>query len=190
MRRRRPDNSGRDAGAALLAAAEVADTAEPLSPLSVLRQRLAEYTALAATAKAAQDMAEYRVWSERSAQAARDLLPYEPPDPGNKVTRFPLLIFDSQRRPLELEVRQSDNVAAPTAEAKTADPAAAATGEVLPPSEDAPKPEAPPAEAKPEDPPPDPHREGFAWRRRQYFAQFGGLACQPEPHWIWMRGRR
>jgi hypothetical protein len=169
-------------GAALLTAASL-DTAEQPSPLSVLRQRLAEYTALAATAKAAQDMAEYRIWSERSAQAARDLLPYEPPDQGNRVTKFPLLIFDSQRRPVNLELTASTTPAPAADEAKPAD------GEVI--AHDAVKlaeaPATPPPEApKQDDDPPADNPEAFAWRRGHYFAQF----AQPEPHWIWTRGRR
>jgi hypothetical protein len=203
---RKPGSTVRPRAAAALLAATPEGGEPPLSTIEAMREALTEARQLAKTARAAGDAANHKYWFDRVAQIARDLAPYEcpklqavmqvPPSDGTaRVTRFPLLIFDSQRKPLDLELKP-DNAAAPApspepVESKPAADAEVVAGEVLPPSEEASKPDAPQsAEAKPDEPEPDAAaREAEAkvvWRRsQQWTALFGGVRqpCGSRHRW-------
>jgi hypothetical protein len=121
-----------------LAAAKLDESAERPSAASTLHRLLAEYNALAETAKAAHDAAAYKAWSAAAERIATSLLQFEvpklaavmtPPRPEpDKVTEFVLRIFERPRVPLkQIEATAiADNAAAPAAEAKVVDADAAA----------------------------------------------------------------
>jgi hypothetical protein len=109
------------------------------------------------------------------------------PAPDSPVTRFPLKIFDAQRREVNLEFTASPAPApAPSAEAKPVDGVLAP--EAAKPAE-APK----PPETKPDEPTPDDAAsngndgdDGSAWVRMQYFRQMTGYGMSNRER-LWTR---
>jgi hypothetical protein len=177
---RRP-NSGRRPGsitrpkaaAALLQAAP--KTGKGLSAAGTLRKLLSEYSSLAATAKAAGDVANFKIWSERSAQIATALLPHElprlnavavAPTPASDTTVFKLKIFETPRRPpVQIEAKPiADNVPAEAKpEAATPEPAAEPAKSAEAPKLQEPQPQ--PSSTPPA--PPQNSNDGPAWARQQ-----------------------
>jgi hypothetical protein len=186
MRGGRRANSGRrgnstnrpKAGAALLAATKLDDTAEHPTAVATLRRLLAQFSSLAETARLANDAANFQLWSRRASEIAQALLPHETPRlnaiatvpaEASKLTEFRLSIFDERpRQPVQIEAKPVDIIDQVIAEERTPAPE--------PPKEE------PKAEAPPTPSPPPEEAPGPSW------AEPRSLFQHPALFGAWARG--
>jgi hypothetical protein len=177
-------NKPRQVGTELLAAAKADETIQPTS-IEMLRRTLQRYSALAEAAWQARNAAAFRVWSAAAERIAIALLPHEQPrlSPvapapavSDRPVRFPLAIFDSQRRPVNLELTANPMpVTAPEGNSADVDVIDAVAEAAKPPNLES------PAMPQPEARSPDEAAsdDALAWRRSQQWRAYFGTGRQP-----------
>jgi hypothetical protein len=113
---------------ALMAQVVVGRNPRKAMSLDVLRRRLQEFDNLATAARIGNDVT-YSKWAKLSVEVAKELINFEVPRlsatatlhatplPAGHATKFPLRVFDSQRKPVDLNLELTAISDAPAASA-------------------------------------------------------------------------
>jgi hypothetical protein len=159
------------------------ETNESPKAVTTLRKLLAEYSALAETARRANDASGYKAWSAATERVATALMPFEnarlsavmttPVDTSNRLTDFVLNIFEKAREPSK-QIEHVPDAAPPEVIEAVAEPEPAKPEE--------PKPAEPEASPTPPSPPPDEAPAPPSWAAPR------SLLEHPSMRGSWMRG--